>query len=80
MTLALKVFLGVLCSCLGAPLYMQEAKVLLALIARGYDVTNVSGPVDWGARTLPCCASCFLNWPCIAACSAAEHVSMCSAE
>ncbi|CAL8463724.1 g3258 [Coccomyxa elongata] len=35
--------------CLGFPLYMMEAKVLLALIARGYDVSNVSGrPVDWG--------------------------------
>ncbi len=36
-------------SCLGAPLYMQEAKVLLAMIARGYDVSNASGGVvDWG--------------------------------
>lgn len=35
--------------CLGYPLYMMEAKVLLALIARGYDVANVSGPVYWGA-------------------------------
>ncbi|CAL5224422.1 g7105 [Coccomyxa viridis] len=36
-------------SCLGAPLYMQEAKVLLAMIARGYDVSNATGePVDWG--------------------------------
>ncbi len=35
--------------CLGFPLYMMEAKVLLALIARGYDVSNISGqPVDWG--------------------------------
>lgn len=35
--------------CLGFPLYMMEAKVLLALIARGYDVTNVTGrPTDWG--------------------------------
>ena len=40
-------------SCLGAPLYMQEAKALLALIARGYDVHNVSGPVDWGAQSAP---------------------------
>jgi hypothetical protein len=28
---------------------MQEAKVLLAMIARGYDVSNASGGVvDWG--------------------------------
>lgn len=36
-------------SCLGAPLYLQEAKVLLAMIARGYDVSNASGgTIDWG--------------------------------
>ena len=28
-------------SCLGAPLYMAEAKVLLALIARHYDMSLV---------------------------------------
>jgi len=28
---------------------MQEAKVLLAMIARGYDVSNATGhSVDWG--------------------------------
>ena len=28
---------------------MQEAKVLLAIIARGYDVSNATGElVDWG--------------------------------
>ena len=36
-------------SCLGAPLYLQEAKVLLAMIARSYDVSNATGaPNDWG--------------------------------
>ena len=36
-------------SCLGAPLYLQEAKVLLAMIARGYDVSSATGvPNDWG--------------------------------
>lgn len=35
--------------CLGYPLYMMEAKVLLAIFARDYDVTNVTGsPTDWG--------------------------------
>ena len=32
---------------------MQEAKVLLALIARRYDIQNVSGPVDWGVHSTP---------------------------
>ena len=30
-------------------MYLQEAKVLLAMIARGYDVSNATGvPNDWG--------------------------------
>lgn len=38
---------------------MQEAKVLLALIARRYNIQNVSGPVDWGA----CMHSCSTGPP-----------------
>jgi cytochrome P450 len=39
--------------CLGYPLYMMEAKVLLALIARGYDVANVGeGPAYWGVSPM----------------------------
>lgn len=38
--------------CLGYPLYMQEAVVLLALIARRYDVQAASGHADWGPSAM----------------------------
>ncbi|KAK9792682.1 hypothetical protein WJX73_010093 [Symbiochloris irregularis] len=40
-------FAGGMHSCLGAPLYTAEAKVLLAILARHYRFDLVSGPVQW---------------------------------
>ncbi|KAK9866586.1 hypothetical protein WJX84_001083 [Apatococcus fuscideae] len=33
--------------CQGIPLFYQEAKMLLAILTRSYDVVNLSGPFEW---------------------------------
>lgn len=34
-------------TCQGLPLFYQEAKMLLAILTRSYDVQNLSGPFEW---------------------------------
>ena len=34
-------------TCQGIPLFYQEAKMMVAMLTRSYDVKSLSGPVEW---------------------------------